>query len=258
VDANIAHIIMIKKQIVLNKFIKKMIKKILILAIIFQFAGCAEFQKIVNNLPNGGLSQEQIGNGLRQALNNGIENQVSKLTATDGFYKNELVKILLPEELKAVDKGLRSIGLGNLADEGIKVLNRAAEDAVKTATPIFINAVKDITFNDAKNILLGEQNAATNYLQSKTNESLYNSFSPVIDNSFAKVGADKIWSNLIIRYNSIPFVQKVDPNLTNYVTTEALKGVFKMIEIEEKGIREKVGLRNTALLKQVFALQDKL
>lgn len=234
-----------------------MIKRIIILIVAVQFVGCAELQKVVNNLPNGGaLSQQQIGNGLRQALDNGIQNQVTKLTAKDGFYKNKLVKILLPEELQAVDKGLRKIGLGNLADEGIKVLNRAAEDAVKTATPIFVNAVKEITFNDAKNILLGDQNAATSYLKSKTSENLYQSFSPVIDNSFSKVGADKVWSNLITKYNSIPFVKKVNPDLTQYVTQEALKGVFTMIEVEEKGIREKVGLRNTALLKQVFALQD--
>ena len=233
-----------------------MIKRILILAIAIQFTGCAELQKVVNNLPNGGLSQEQIGNGLRQALDNGIENQVSKLTSKDGFYRNELVKILLPKELQSVDKTLRRIGLSNLADEGIKVLNRAAEDAVKTATPIFINAVKEITFNDAKNILLGEQNAATNFLQTKTTEKLYQSFSPVINNSFEKVGADRIWNNLISRYNSIPFVTKVNPDLTAYVTNEALKGVFTMIEIEEKGIREKIGLRDTPLLRQVFALQD--
>ena len=110
-----------------------MLKKILVLAIAIQFAGCAELQKVVQNLPNGGgvLSQSQIGNGLRQALENGIKNQVSKLTVKNGFYKNELVKILLPEELKVIDKGLRKIGLGNLADEGLKVLNSAAEDAVK-------------------------------------------------------------------------------------------------------------------------------
>lgn len=234
-----------------------MIKRILILVVAIQFVGCAELQNVVKNLPSGGLTQEQIGNGLRQALDNGIKNQVSKLTSKDGFYRNQLVKILLPEELQVVDKGLRKIGLGNLADEGIKVLNRAAEDAVKTATPIFVNAVKEITFADAKNILLGEQNAATSYLQSKTSESLYNSFNPVIQSSFEKVGADKIWSNLISKYNTIPFVKKVNPNLTQYVTNQALKGVFTMIEVEEKGIREKVGLRNTALLRQVFALQDK-
>ena len=232
-------------------------KKITVFFIALTFMGCAELQKVVNQLPQGGvLTQEQIGNGLRQALDNGIQHQVSKLTATDGFYKNDLVKILLPEELQAVDKGLRSIGLGNLADEGLKAINRTAEDAVKTATPIFVNAVKEITFNDAKNILLGADNAATSYLEGKTTTALYSEFNPVIKNSFSKVGADKIWSNLITKYNSIPFVKKVNPDLTDYVTTEALEGVFTMIAVEEKGIREKVGLRDTPLLRQVFALQD--
>jgi len=234
-----------------------MIKRILVLVVALQFVGCAELQNVVNQVSTSGvLSNEQIGNGLKEALDNGIQNQVSKLTATDGFYKNDLVKILLPAELQAVDNGLRKIGLGNLADEGIKALNRAAEDAVKTATPIFVDAVKDMTFADAKDILLGEQNAATSYLKGKTTESLTASFSPVIKNSFSKVGADAVWSNLITKYNSIPFVSKVNPDLTQYVTEQALTGVFTMIEVEEKGIREKVGLRDTALLKQVFALQD--
>ncbi|MCL7764092.1 DUF4197 domain-containing protein [Polaribacter sp. Z014] len=234
-----------------------MIKRILVLVIAIQLVGCAELQKVANQVSQStGLSQEQIGNGLREALDKGIKDQVSKLTATNGFYKNDLVKIMLPEELQAVDKGLRKVGLSNLADEGIKVLNRAAEDAVKTATPIFVNAVKDMTFADAKTILLGDQNAATSYLQGKTTESLTASFSPVIKNSFSKVGADKVWSNLISKYNSIPFVKSVNPDLTQYVTNQALKGVFTMIEVEEKGIREKAGLRTTALLKQVFALQD--
>ena len=240
-----------------------MIRKILILAVALQFSSCAELQKVATEVvQNGGLgnvqalSQTQIGNGLKEALTNGISNQVTKLTASDGFYKNSLVKILLPEELQKVDKGLRKIGLSSLADSGIKALNRAAEDAVKTSTPIFVNAVKEITFNDAKNILLGEKNAATTYLESKTNTALYSQFNPVIKNSFGKVGADKIWSNLINKYNSIPFVSKVNPDLTDYVTTQALKGVFTMISVEEKGIREKVGLRSSNLLKQVFALQD--
>ena len=232
-------------------------KKITVFFIALTFMGCAELQKVVNQLPQGGLlTQEQIGNGLRQALDNGIQHQVTKLTSKDGFYKNNLVKILLPEELQAVDKGLRKIGLGNLADEGLKAINRTAEDAVKTATPIFVNAVKEITFADAKNILLGADNAATSYLEGKTTSALYSEFNPVIKNSFAKVGADKIWSNLISKYNSIPFVKKVNPDLTDYVTNEALDGVFTMIAVEEKGIRNKVGLRNTALLRQVFALQD--
>lgn len=239
-----------------------MIKKILVLAIALQFAGCTELQQVANQVSQVGggglqaLSQTQIGNGLKEALNNGISNQVSKLTATDGFYGNSLVKILLPEELQKVDSGLRKIGLSSLADSGIKALNRAAEDAVKTSTPIFVNAVKEMSFTDAKNILMGEQNAATTYLQGKTNSSLYSQFNPVIKNSFGKVGADKIWANLISKYNSIPFVSRVNPDLTDYVTSEALKGVYTMIAVEEKGIREKVGLRSSSLLKQVFALQD--
>jgi len=237
-----------------------MYKKIASLILVITFFGCAELQNVVKNLPNSGgdLTQEQIGNGLRQALDNGIKNQVSKLTAKDGFYKNELVKILLPSELQQVDNALRKIGLGKLADEGIKALNRAAEDAVQTATPIFVDAVKEITFNDAKNILLGKDNAATMYLETRTKEQLYKSFSPVINKSFSKVGADKIWSNLITKYNSIPFTKSVDTDLTNYVTNEALEGVFTMIAVEEEGIRNKIGLRNTELLRKVFALQDKI
>ena len=166
------------------------------------------------------------------------------------------MKILLPQELRKVDKTLRDIGLGSLADEGLMLLNRAAEDAVGEATPIFINAVKQITFTDAKNILLGNDTAATGYLQGKTSSELYSKFNPVIQNSFAKVGADQVWTTLITRYNSIPFVNKVNPDLTDYVTTEALKGVYKMIGVEEKEIRTKISSRTTTLLQQVFALQD--
>lgn len=176
---------------------------------------CAELQGVVNSLPQqsgGVMSTTDIAAGLRQALDFGIEKQVTTLTKTDGFYKNDLVKIRLPAELQKVDKGLRDIGLGSLADEGLKVLNRAAEDAVKEATPIFVEAVKGITFADAKNILLGTDDAATQYLNAKTQTSLYEKFHPVINRSFAKVGADQIWQNLINRYNAIPFTSNVKPD----------------------------------------------
>jgi hypothetical protein len=234
-----------------------MIRKFLAFILFFNLTACSELQNVVNQLPQGSvLSNADIAAGLREALDFGIEKQVSKLTQKDGFYKNELVKILLPEELQKVDKGLRDIGLSSLADEGLKVLNRAAEDAVKEATPIFVNAVKDITFSDAKNILLGQDDAATQYLTSKTQAALYDKFHPVINNSFSKVGADQIWANLINKYNAIPFTTDVNPDLTNYVTTEALKGVYTMIAVEEKEIRDKVSSRSTDLLKKVFALQD--
>lgn len=233
-------------------------KKIVMIIGIMLFASCTELQQVVNQLPTGttALGNEEIGNGLRAALDTGIAKQVSKLTKTDGFFKNDLVKILLPEELRKVDKTLRDIGLDNLADEGLRVLNRAAEDAVSEATPIFVNAVKEITFTDAKAILLGDDNAATTFLKNKTNTELYNKFNPVIKSSFAKVGADKIWASLIGKYNAIPLTANVNPDLTDYVTGEALKGVYTMIEVEEKEIRTKASSRTTELLKKVFALQD--
>jgi hypothetical protein len=234
-----------------------MIRKILTFIIIFNLTSCAELQQVVNQLPQGGgLSQDEIASGLRQALNFGIEKQVSKLTAKDGFFKNNLVKILWPSEIQKVDKTLRDLGLSSLADEGLKVLNRAAEDAVKEATPIFVDAVKQITFTDAKTILLGADNAATAYLTNKTQTALYAKFHPVINNSFTKVGADKIWSNLISKYNSLPLTNDVNPDLTDYVTGEALKGVYTMIAVEEKEIRTQLSSRTTDLLKKVFALQD--
>ncbi|WP_298122142.1 DUF4197 domain-containing protein [Flavobacterium sp.] len=235
-------------------------KTILLLFTGLIISSCSEMQQIANQLPgildqtNGSLD---IAGGLKEALNNGITKQVSKLTATDGFYKNQMVKILLPEELQKVDTGLRKIGLGSLADEGLKAINRTAEDAVKEATPIFVDAIKGMTFNDAKNILMGNESAATTYLQSSTSTALYAKFNPVIKNSFSKVGADKVWTNIINKYNAIPLVKKVNPDLTDYTTNKAMEGVFKMVAVEEKNIRTDLNSRTSDLLKKVFALQDK-
>lgn len=216
--------------------------------------------KLMAQLPkiSSTISQTEISKGLKEALNNGITKQVTKLAAKDGFFKNEAVKIMLPEELKTVDKKLRQFGMGKLADEGIELLNRAAEDAVKEATPVFVDAVKNMTFTDAKNILLGNENAATTYLQKNTTTTLYAKFNPVIKKSFSKVGADKVWSEIIKKYNSLPLVKKVNPDLTDYTTNKAMEGVFKMIAVEEKEIRTKLPSRNSDLLKKVFVLQDKI
>lgn len=222
-------------------------------------SSCAQMQQIAKDYPQLGnvLGNPDIGSGLKEALNNGITKQVSKLTVTDGFYKNNVAKILLPAELQKVDAALRKVGLGNLSDEGIKILNRAAEDAVKEATPIFVDAIKNMSFTDAKNILMGQQNAATTYLQSATTTSLYGKFNPVVKNSIGKVGADKVWKNIITKYNALPLTTDINPDLTDYVTNQALVGVFKMIEIEEKDIRTNINSRSSDLLKRVFALQDK-
>lgn len=233
-------------------------RRFIVIILVFSLFGCAEMQQVLEQLPQqtGVLSQAEMGNGLKEALNNGITKQVSKLTATDGFFKNEAVKILLPEELQKVDTKLRQLGLNKLADDGLRILNRAAEDAVKEATPIFVDAVKQMTFTDAKNILFGNESSATNYLQNTTSTALYGKFNPVIKNSFAKVGADKIWTQIITKYNSIPLVKKVNPDLTDYTTNKALEGVFKMIAVEEKDIRTNFSARTSDLLRKVFALQD--
>ena len=233
-------------------------KKLILIIVLFSLSSCAELQQIANQYPTlGTVGNINIAGGLREALNNGISKQVTKLTATDGFFKNEAVKILLPQELRKVDSALRSVGLSSLADEGLKVLNRAAEDAVKEATPIFVDAVKNMTFTDAKTILLGNNTAATAYLQSSTSTALYAKFNPVIKNSFSKVGADKVWSNIITKYNSIPLVNKVNPDLNDYVTNQAMDGVFKMIAVEELNIRTNITARTSPLLQSVFAMQDK-
>jgi hypothetical protein len=235
-------------------------KKIILAAVTSTlFVGCAELQQVAYQLPsileqtNGTVD---VSGGLKEALNNGINKQVSKLTATDGFYQNPTVKILLPEELQKVDAGLRKIGMSKLADEGLRAINRTAEDAVKNATPIFVDAVKNMSFTDARNILMGNQNAATLYLQNSTSTALYGKFNPVIKNSYAKVGADKIWETIILKYNIIPLVKKLNPDLTDYTTNKAMEGVFKMIALEEKNIRTDINARTSDLLKRVFAMQD--
>ena len=232
-------------------------KKIFLFLLVIQLSSCAELQQVVDSMPNPTISNAQISGGLKEALQKGITNQVSLLSVKDGFYKNQFAKILMPKELQKVESTLRTLGLGSLADEGVKMLNRAAEDAVAEATPIFVNAIKNLTVNDAKNILLGNNNAATTYLQNNTNKTLYAKFEPIINNSFKKVGADKIWTNLITKYNALPLTTDVNPNLTNYVTNEALTSVFKMVSKEELNIRTKVSSRTTDLLRKVFALQDR-
>ncbi|NJW53723.1 DUF4197 domain-containing protein [Salinimicrobium oceani] len=233
-------------------------KKFFLLAIIPFFLGCAELQQIADSLPQEGvgISNTEVAAGLRQALDFGIDKQVTKLAKEDGFFNNELVRIGLPPELQKVDKTLRDLGMSSLADEGIKVLNRAAEDAVQEATPIFVDAVKQITFTDARNILLGDDTAATSYLSQKTTTPLYNKFNPVITTSLDRVGATQVWTNIISRYNALPLTNDVNPDLADYVTQQALQGVYTMIAVEEKQIRNNFAARTTDLLKRVFALQD--
>ena len=233
-------------------------KKLIALAGILVLTSCAELQQIATQIPNGyGVSDAEISSGLRQALEFGIDKEVTSLAKENGFFSNELVRIGLPPELQKVDKTLRDVGLDALADEGLKVLNRAAEDAVSEAIPVFADAVKGITFADARNILLGADDAATVYLNNKTEQELYRRFNPIISNSLDRVGATQVWKNIIQKYNSLPVTSNVNPDLPDYVTNEALDGVFVMIAKEEKDIRSSLSARTTDLLKKVFALQDR-
>lgn len=231
-------------------------KKIIAIAGIMIFSSCAELQTIASQFPQG-VTDAEISSGLKQALEFGIEKEVTSLAKEDGFFSNELVRIALPPELQKVDKTLRDVGLDALADEGLRVLNSAAEDAVGEAIPVFTEAVKGITFADARNILLGGDNAATLYLSGRTEEELYTRFNPIITNSLDKVGATQVWSNIIQKYNSLPLTSNVNPDLPDYVTNEALEGVFLMISKEEKEIRNNISARTTDLLRRVFAVQDR-
>ena len=236
-------------------------KKIFVLSSFLLLTGCAELQTVMQNLPNnieqenGGLSSLDISNGLKQALELGVSQGVDLLSKKNGYYDNNLVKILLPEQLQKVDKTLRQIGLGSLADQGIKLLNTAAEDAVNEAKPIFINAIKNLTFSDAAAILAGNKDAATQYLQKTTTSQLVNAFSPKIKASLDKVGANEIWSQIMSKYNAIPFVNQVNADLTGYVTEKAIDGLFLQVAKKEEDIRTNISARTTPLLQKVFSKQ---
>ena len=202
-----------------------------------------------------GLSNATVASGLKEALSLGLTDGIKSLGQKNGFYNNSVAKILMPEELQNVEKTLRSLGMGSLADKGIKLLNSAAEDAVSEAAPIFVNAVTSMTITDAKDILLGGNNSATNYLKLKTTSDLTKAFQPKVEASLGKVGADKVWNNLITKYNTLTGNQ-IDPNLNAYVTQQTINGVFNMVAEKEEGIRGNKALRTTSLLQQVFGAQD--
>ncbi len=217
---------------------------------------CAELQQVAQQLPQAGVSENEIGTALREALENGVSKEVTRLAEEGGFYYNEDVKIPLPEELETLERTLRQLGLQDLTEEGLALMNRAAEEAVSEAIPIFRDAILGMSFRDAREILLGPDTAATGYLQERTRLQLYDKFSPIIKNSFREVGAQQAWESLVSRYNALPLTRDVNPDLTDYVTDKALDGVFLRIAEEEIEIRNSVGARTSALLRRVFALQD--
>lgn len=236
-------------------------KKILLLIpfLFVGFSSCDTLNQVAQSTVQqyGNPSQLEISNGLKQALELGTDKSSDQLSAVDGFFKNAAVKILFPPEAQKVESTLRSIGLGKLADNVILSLNRAAEDAAGQAKPIFINAIKQMTLQDVTNILLGRQDAATQYFKRTTTLQLAASFKPVIQNSLSKVGATRYYSDAAAAYNRIPLVTKVNPNISDYVTQKAIDGLFVVIAQEELNIRQNLSARTTPLLQKVFGYYDR-
>jgi hypothetical protein len=199
----------------------------------------------------------EINSGIKEALEKGTGISAERLAVQNGYLGNLDVKILFPQEAKNVESTLRSLGLGSMCDQVITSLNRAAEDAAMEAKPIFVDAIKQMSFQDVQKILLGEQNAATQYFQGTTTSSLSAKFSPIIDASLKKVDATKYWSDVMTRYNKVPFVKKVDTDLTAYVTQKAIDGLFIEIAKEELKIRENITARTSPLLQKVFGYAEK-
>jgi hypothetical protein len=234
---------------------KKVIASFLLIGTLFTFSACDVLQEVANTVL-AEPSVEEIGRGLKDALVKGVTKGAASLSQRDGYYKSAY-KILLPQEARNVTQKLRAVpGFQDLEENLLEKINRGAEEAAKEATPIFVSAIRNMTFQDATNILMGSDNAATQYLNRTTSEPLYQAFNPKIVNALNKVGANELWRKAADAYNKIPLVNKVNNDLDDYVTKEALKGLFSKIEEEEKNIRRNPGARSTELLKKVFSKQD--
>ena len=216
----------------------------------------AQFLKNAKKLlgsDNASFTEQEAAQGIREALINGTGKSVDLVSLVDGYFGNPEIKIPFPEDARVVESTLRSMGMGKQVDDAIQSINRAAEDAAREAKPIFVDAIKAMSIQDAIGIIKGEDNAATEYLRKSTTTELNKKFQPVISKSLDRVQATRYWTDVINTYNKIPFVQKVNPDLTAYVTGLAIDGLFIMISKEEKKIRKDPLARTSDILKKVFA-----
>jgi hypothetical protein len=239
----------------------KLKKAIIVLIIIFVqtfsthvcHAGLFDgLKKIFNGSKQVGIDESSIITALKEAISVGTDNAVKSVSEPDGYLANQAIKILMPEQFNMVTEGLRKIGYNKPVDDFILSMNRAAEKAAPQAKAIFIDAVKEITFEDAKKILNGNETAATEYFKAKAGEKLYDAFNPIISSSVNEVGATRYYKDLASKFAFLPFVKTEALNLDNYVTNKALDGLFYMIGEEEKKIRTDPKARVTELLKKVF------
>ena len=234
--------------------------KLIVCVVVCVFlAGCTaqQIQQALGDyLDTDQLSAEQVAQGLKQALEKGITEGSEQASKVNGYLGNPSIKIPFPPEVQKVESKLRQIGLGSQVDKFVETLNRGAEEAAKDAKPIFVAAIKGMTIQDAWDILKGEDNAATMYLQKTTSDELRAKFSPVIKSALDQTNATKYCSDIINTYNKIPLLDDVNADLQGYATDKALEGLFYLIAQEEQKIREDPVARTTDLLKKVFKEQD--
>lgn len=228
-------------------------------AMIAPMSAHAQLKDMLNKAKSTVLKTDdgEVGLGLKQALEFGVNEAVEKLSADKGYLESPY-KILIPEEARYIVSKVKAVpGFQDVEQQLIEKMNKAAELAAKKATPIFVDAIKNMSFRDAMNILLGEKDAATRYLETETRTQLYTAFLPVVQSALDEVNARTYWRSVITAYNNIPFVKKANPELDDHVNQKALDGLFSLIEVKESRIRGDQSERKTDLLKKVFAQQDK-
>ncbi|MBT8331800.1 MAG: DUF4197 domain-containing protein, partial [Deltaproteobacteria bacterium] len=203
----------------------------------------------------GGLSNDEITAGLKEALQVGTDKAVSLVSQPDGFFKNPAIKIPVPESVQKVEKLLRTAGYGEKVDAFELSMNRAAERAAPEAKSIFWDAISDMNFDDAQKILNGRDNEATLYFEDKTAAQLQEVFKPIIKDAMGEVGVTQSYQDLNDKITSLPFGKSASFDLDQYVTDGALKGLFKMLAEQERQIRTQPAARVTELLQKVFAAQ---
>lgn len=209
----------------------------------------------LSGLPQGGVpvTEAEAAQGIREALDQGVGRGITTLHREDGFFRNAAYKLLLPPEAQKVEAVMRQLGMGAMVDRAILQINRSAEDAVGAASPIFGEAIRQITLTDALSIVSGPQDAATQYFRQRTTEKLKASFAPIIKLSLDKFSATKYYDEIISTYNNFPTtLQKLNPDLTAYVTDKAVMALFDQIAKEEASIRSSASARSSQILKRVF------
>ncbi|HKW95267.1 MAG TPA: DUF4197 domain-containing protein [Methylomirabilota bacterium] len=214
----------------------------------------AQIDKLLKGLggAGAGLSDAKIGDGLKEALQVATDKTVSLTGKTDGYFANQAIKILMPEKLRSLETGLRTVGYGPQLDEFVLSMNRAAERAAPQAKQIFLDALGKMSFDDARKILNGGETAATDFFKSKTTPQLTTAFRPVVSKSMNEVGVTRQYKDLLSRFEAIPFAKSPALDLDGYVVDRGLAGLFHVLGDQEKQIRTNPTARTTELLKEVF------